>query len=324
MLHFETKDYRAHSQYGQLLFENLSLLGEMSKVVLYHHTDHSEIAKSDFSQKELASYLHLAETMDIFNKQLGSRFSPEAFKLFCRANEADYIFAKINSGAYKEELTELMEYFILTNEEKEKWMEFLMFTLALKSDAVIGNAALCVALCEKLGELMRLSEERQKNLLYAAYLHDLGYLSFRKEWIENPTKLSDAHIDKLAHHTVMTERLLKDRVSREVIAIAAAHHERADGEGYPRKLPEDRMNPAQLILQFADAVSTMMVLPADVSDISAKVRKQAEGGALSKAVTAVFLERLDEIAVYIEERTAEILAGWNLLNEQYAIPEVDR
>jgi HD-GYP domain-containing protein (c-di-GMP phosphodiesterase class II) len=249
---------------------------------------------------------------------LGSKYSSEAFKLFCRANDEDDIFAKINSGVYKEELAELMEYFILTNEEKEKLMEFLMFTLALKSDIVIDNAAICVALCEKLGELLHLDSERRKNLIYAAYLHDLGYLSFRKEWIENPTKLNDAHIDKLAHHTVMVERLLKERVSREMIAIAAAHHERADGQGYPRKLPENKMNPAQLILQFADTVSTTMTLPVNVNEISAMVRKQTESGALSAAVTAAFLENIADIVVHVEKRTGEILKGWRKLNEKYA------
>jgi putative nucleotidyltransferase with HDIG domain len=210
-----------------------------------------------------------------------------------------------------------MDYFILTNEEKEKWMEFLMFTLAFKSDAIARSAAACVALCEKMAALMRLDSANQEHLRYAAYLHDIGYLGFRKEWIEHPAKLSQTHKEKLAHHTLMMENLLKERMQREVIVIASTHHERADGTGYPRRLTENRMNAAQLILQFADAVSPLLAQPVDRASLAGKVREHLKTGQCSEAVTRAFYDNIDDVASHVEIRAGEILKGYDQLVTKY-------
>jgi HD-GYP domain-containing protein (c-di-GMP phosphodiesterase class II) len=330
MVRYETKQVLPHSQYGQLFLKKLTLLGNNADVILHHHTDFSALASSGCNESELASYIYLAEmidifsgslggkfSLDIFKNQLGSRFSPEAFKQFCELNDELGLFERVSSGEYKQEIEDLMDYFILTNEEKEKYMEFLMFTLALKSDVVIKNAAVCVALCERLGMLMRLDSANQKNLKYAAYLHDIGLMGFQKGWIENPAKLKREQMEKLAGHTLMVEKLLKDRMLRDVIVIASAHHERADGNGYPRRLTENKMSLAQQIMQFADAISETMVPPADKEKVIVKIEKQAKDGELSAAVTKVFLDKFDEIAAHVETRTAEILYNLNQIDEKF-------
>ncbi|MCL2253205.1 MAG: HD domain-containing protein [Lachnospiraceae bacterium] len=329
MLRYDTKEYHAHSLYGQLFLDNWTSFGEYAKVIFHHHTDFSVLKKSNFKNIDLASYINLAEAIDIFRgslgdkfdlevfkKQVGSKFSPEAFELFCQVNEEYNLFEQVGSGAYKQETNELMDYFILSNEDKVKLLEFLMFTISLKSDNAINNAVLCVALCEKLGVLMKLNPAQQKNLLYAAYVHDIGFLAFRKNWIDEPAKLNTAHMEKFAHHTLMMEQLLKDRIKRDVIVIAAAHHERADGNGYPRRLTEKQMNLSQLILQFADAVSVMMAAPLDKDKLISKIKKQTEGGYFSPAVTKVFIDMFDEIVEYTAERTEKILKNYKRLNEE--------
>jgi HD-GYP domain-containing protein (c-di-GMP phosphodiesterase class II) len=331
MLRYETKEFGPHSTYGQLLFENLTLLRAMSPLIKYHHTEYATLQKTETSKKELISSLQLAEmidlfrgslgekfSLDVFKSQLGSKFSPEAYEMFCKVHEQEDLFAKVDSGDYKKELGELMEFFILTNEEKEKWMEFLMFTLAFKSDSAVRSAAACVALCEKVGTLMRLDSANQDYLRYAAYLHDIGYLGFRKEWIEHPAKLNQAHKEKLAHHTLMMENLLKERMQREVIVIASTHHERADGTGYPRRLTESRMNAAQLVLQFADAVSPLFAQSVDRAALAGKVREHLKVGQCSEAVSRAFYDNIDDVASHVEIRASEILQGYETLNKKYA------
>ena len=330
MIQFETKDFRAHSLYGKLFLEKMTCIGSLADVVQYHHTDFVTLSKAKYSQIELATYINLAEAIDIFKESLGARFnldifkknigtkfSPEAFELFCKAEHEYSLFEKISSGVYKQEISDLMDFFIMTNEDKEKALESLMFTLALKSDIIIDYAAICVALCEKLGVLMKLNAVQQKNLLYAAYVHDIGYLAFRTSWIENQTKLSAAHMEKLAQHTLLMEQLLKDRLKREVIVVAAAHHERVDGSGYPRRLTEKQMNLSQLILQFSDAVAGMMKPPFKKESIISKIKKQTDSGCFSSVVSKLFIERFDEIALYAEERSNEILKNFKGLNEQF-------
>jgi len=330
MISYETKNVRAHSLYGKLFLEKLTAYGDLALVILNHHTDYTTLSKSGFAHSELASYINLAEAIDIFKeslgekfsleifkKNVGTKFSPQAFDLFCEANEEYNLFEKVNSGAYKDEINKLMDYFILSNDEKEMYLEFLMFTIALKSDIMIDYAAKCLALCEKLGILMKLNDVQKTNLQYAAYVHDIGYMAFRRNWIENPAKLSAAHLEKLAQHTILMEQLLKDRMKREVIVIAAAHHERVDGKGYPRRLTEKQMNLSQLILQFSDMVAMMMTSPYKKEKVIDKVKKQTEAGCFSPTVSKLFMDRFDEIAEYTEERSNEILKNLKVIKEQY-------
>ena len=330
MLQFETKSYRAHSLYGQLFLNGLTTAGDLATVVLYHHADYEALAKSGFSESELASYIHLAEaidifreslggkfSLDIFKKNVGKKFSPEAFDLFCKAQAEHDLFAQVDSRTYLKELDELMDSFILTNEDKEKFIQLLMFTISLKSDVLIKKAVSCVAMCEKLGALMKLTADQQKNLVYAAYVHDIGYIAFRKNWLENPERISAAHLEKIAQHTIFMEQLLKGRMKREVIVIAAAHHERVDGKGYPRRLTDKQMSHSQLILQLADAIADMMISPIDRAKTIEKVKRQTDSGWFSSAVTKVFIDNFDEIAAYTEERSNKILKSLNKLNEQY-------
>jgi len=330
MIKYETKSFRAHCLYGQLFLENLSLTGEMAKIILYHHDDYGSLQKPGFSFAELTSYISLAEAIDIFStslgekfridifeKKMGGRFSKTAFELFKRSNDEYDLFGQIRSRAYISEMADFMENFILTNAEKEKLIELLMFTLALKSDTVIKIQALCVALCEKLGILLRLPPAQQTNLIHAAYLHDIGLLAFRKEWIEDMGKLSSEQMEKLAYHTLLMEKLLKDRVRREVINIAAAHHERVDGKGYPRRLTENQMNLAQLILQFADTLAVLMAKPKEKEVILAKIKDGVDSGALCSTVAKIYMDRYGEIAEYAHNRQNEILGAYRRLEEQY-------
>ncbi|MCL2052193.1 MAG: HD domain-containing protein [Lachnospiraceae bacterium] len=338
MVRFETKNYQPHSLYGQLFFEKMTTIGDLSKVILYHHTDYAVLSKMGFDQSELTSYINFAEaidifkqslgakfSLDIFKKNVGTKFSPEAFDLFLKADKEHDLFERINSRAYMDEISEVMDFFIMTNEDKEKSLELLMFTLALKSTIIIDNAAVCVALCEKLGALMKLSAEQKKDLLYAAYVHDIGFIAFRKDWLENPPDLSTAYLDKLSQHTLLMEQLLKDRIKREIIVIAATHHERVDGKGYPRRLKEKQMNLSQLILQFSDAVAPMMKQEFDKEELIAKIKRQTEAGQFSQAVTKLFIDKFDEIAIDTKVRSNAMLNHFKEINRQYekSIKETD-
>jgi HD-GYP domain-containing protein (c-di-GMP phosphodiesterase class II) len=331
IIRYETKQFEAHSQYGYLFLSHLTLLGEISQAVMYHHTDYTALSKSAFSEKELTSYISLAEaidiysgtlgakfSLDIFKSQLGTRFSPTAYELFVKANSEVDLIEQVRSREYINEVETLMDNFILRNEEKEKLLEFLMFTLALKSGIVIRNTAACVALCEKMANLMKLNVNQHKNLIYAAYVHDIGYMAFRKEWIEEPTKLAAAHLEKLAYHTLLMEQLLKDKMNREVVVIAAAHHERVDGQGYPRRLNEKQMSLPQMILQFCDATVLFMEKPYDGGQVIEMVKRNVDGGSFNNVIAKVFIDRFDEICGYVDSRTEELLAGWREVENRYA------
>ncbi len=104
-----------------------------------------------------------------------------------------------------------------------------------KSPSTAGHshrvAALVVAAAEELGEPATPEIER------AALLHDIGKLSLSSRLLDKPGRLTAPEWEAVRAHPLHTERLLC-RVAplRRVAAIAAAHHERLDGSGYPHGL----------------------------------------------------------------------------------------
>ncbi len=332
MIKFETKAYKPHTLYGYLFMENLTSMGEMAKVILYHHMDYAQLEKIYFEYRDIASYVNLAERIDIFKeslgekfnigifeKHLGTRISREAYELFRNADAKYGVFDKINSKEYKKELEGLTEYFILPNEDKEKLSEILMFFQALKSDEAISNAVTTLALSEKIGMLMGLNEEQLRILRYAGYVHDIGMLAIPKEMDARQGKLSKKEAEKIKQHVLLSVHLLRDRMKTEITSIVATHHERTDGSGYPQKLTEKQMNMSQMILQFADAVSILISSKAEApkEKIIEIVRIQAEEGTFSKAVVKVFLENYDEIVDYIINRSKEIMDNYSKISIRF-------
>jgi putative nucleotidyltransferase with HDIG domain len=100
---------------------------------------------------------------------------------------------------------------------------------------------------ETVGELRR-----------AALLHDVGKLAISNRILDKPGKLTETEFAKVREHPVVTARIL-ERVPgfQPLAAVAAAHHERLDGGGYPRHLRAAELTPAMRMLAIADVYEAL-------------------------------------------------------------------
>ena len=92
-----------------------------------------------------------------------------------------------------------------------------------------------VGLALDLAERFDLGPERQRNLEFAALLHDVGKIAIPKEIINKPGKLDPDEWTIIKTHTLEGQKML-ERVGgfmRQVGIIVRSHHERWDGGGYP-------------------------------------------------------------------------------------------
>ena len=92
----------------------------------------------------------------------------------------------------------------------------------------------------------------------AGLIHDLGRLGVSNAIWDKPGSLTQAESERVRLHPYLTDRMLA-RVSvlgpsRE---IAARHHERLDGSGYPRGLTAASLTPSDRLLAAADAYHAM-------------------------------------------------------------------
>jgi putative nucleotidyltransferase with HDIG domain len=116
-----------------------------------------------------------------------------------------------------------------------------------------------VALALELADHLGLSAERQRNLEFAALLHDVGKIAIPKEIINKPGKLDPHEWTIIKTHTLEGQKML-ERVGgfmREVGMIVRSHHERWDGGGYPDGLKGEEIPLEARIISCCDTWNAM-------------------------------------------------------------------
>jgi putative nucleotidyltransferase with HDIG domain len=104
-----------------------------------------------------------------------------------------------------------------------------------------------------IAETMDLPADRVQLVRRAALLHDIGKLSIPNTILDKKAVLSAAEWDAVRQHP-RTTRLILERVRsfREMAIIAAEHHEKLDGSGYPDKLIARDLSRESRIIAVAD------------------------------------------------------------------------
>ena len=312
-LTFEAKNPLPHSIYGYLFLKYLSPLEEQSKMILYHHIDTTQMEHIDYKYKEEAEILKVAEIMDIWMKAFGETFDPHmidryigtkyqesACNLLYETIEKYDIFTKLKDGSYKSEYEESIEYILLSDDEKEKYLKMLMYCTGLRDETMVSNTIAIIYVSREIGKKMRISELDKNEIYYAALLHDLGMLAMPVKLLNAPRKLEEAELNLIHTHVELTSKVLDGKLSQSIIDIAATHHERFDGTGYPRGLKGSSMNNKQAILQIAEEVVNMWSeKPYRKAYTKEEVVKELNDGIVSGKfdgiVTDSFLRNYDEI-----------------------------
>lgn len=113
--------------------------------------------------------------------------------------------------------------------------------------ARVGNLAMRVA------EVMNVPQSRRSGLYRAALLHDVGKLGVSNAILDKPGPLDEREWEEMRGHANHTLEIL-DRIGplHEMAAIAAGHHERLDGRGYPFGLSEETIRRETRIITVCD------------------------------------------------------------------------
>lgn len=91
-----------------------------------------------------------------------------------------------------------------------------------------------------------------------AVLHDIGKIRVPETILLSPSQLGDEEWELMKQHTKWGAEFLAGRPGFELAAtIAAAHHERWDGSGYPLGLAGDAIPEAATIVSVADSLDAM-------------------------------------------------------------------
>ena len=122
-----------------------------------------------------------------------------------------------------------------------------------KSPYTAGHSGRVADYAGQLAEALDFLPMRRRWLRRAAALHDIGKLGVSNAILDKPGKLEDDEWRAMRAHAMHTEAIL-GRVGAlaDLAPVAAAHHERLDGRGYPLGLNDTVISRETRIITVCD------------------------------------------------------------------------
>jgi HD-GYP domain-containing protein (c-di-GMP phosphodiesterase class II) len=149
----------------------------------------------------------------------------------------------------------------LVAEQEEAYMQSLrslMQALEAKDAYTAAHSARVSAFSVQLGRYIGLGEAELELLRKGALMHDLGKISVKDHILNKPQPLTEAEFSEMQRHPLQTAAIMRPLVRfKEFGEIAAWHHERWDGTGYPDGLQGESIPLLARIVSIADTWDAM-------------------------------------------------------------------
>ncbi|MHB8693088.1 MAG: diguanylate cyclase [Solirubrobacteraceae bacterium] len=128
-----------------------------------------------------------------------------------------------------------------------------------KDPATSEHSERVADLAGKLARASGWAPERALLLSQAALVHDVGKIGVPDAVLRKIGPLTDAEYDEIKTHAELSARIVEDVLLPEQVEWIRSHHERPDGNGYPRGLAAHLVPEGGSLLAAADAWDVMTV-----------------------------------------------------------------
>ncbi|WP_307719394.1 HD-GYP domain-containing protein [Paenibacillus xylaniclasticus] len=162
-------------------------------------------------------------------------------------------------GRINEELVQ-DTYQPLVNQFKlERDVVSMLLLLNSKDDYTYQHSVQVGMLSYYLASWLGYSEEEALNIGQAGFLHDIGKCRINEQILNKPGRLTDEEFAEIKRHPTYGYEIITNSMNNTLAALVAAqHHERVDGTGYPQGLKGDEIHPAAKIVAVVDVYSAMI------------------------------------------------------------------
>lgn len=238
-------------------------------------------------------------------------------------NEIEKLYASLCKMA--SETTEQMRSVRYLAESSDKMQNGLIITMA---DLVENRDSDTGAHIAKTAEYVKIISESLKkkgyysekltpkfmsDIVKSAPLHDVGKISIPDNVLNKPGKLTDDEYEIMKTHTVYGREIIEKVINtvngenylKEARNMAAYHHERWDGKGYPEKLHGQVIPLAARIMAVADVfdalTSPRVYKPAFSIEKALEIINDGSGKMFDPKVVEAFMDAMPEIKVVLKK-----------------------
>jgi HD-GYP domain-containing protein (c-di-GMP phosphodiesterase class II) len=144
---------------------------------------------------------------------------------------------------------------VLENQEA-----MLMMTMLQEQNESVAQHSYNVSiLAIAFAQALNFSEAELEDIGMAALLHDIGQLKINQQLLQKKGRLNQNERDEVAKHCHNAYQLLADKeeLTPSCIDVAMSHHERLNGQGYPRGLSKDKIVKNVRIISILDVFEAL-------------------------------------------------------------------
>lgn len=230
----------------------------------------------------------------VARERSGGQFDPALVDLFC--DDAAQLLAGLDQTSSWDAVigAEPGLARIVAGEDLDAALEAIADLVDMKSPYTAGHSRGVATLATEAGGAFGLTDDEITDLRRAAFVHDLGRLGVSNAIWDKRGSLSAAELERVRIHPYLTGRMLANLTGLQAVRqVAARHHERLDGSGYPGGLGAIALSPSDRLLAAADVYQALSEprphRPAyDPAGAAAELRAEARAGRLDGgAVNAV-------------------------------------
>ena len=153
----------------------------------------------------------------------------------------------------------------------------------------------------------KLTEKYMSDVEMSAPLHDVGKIHIPDAVLNKPGKLTDEEYEIMKTHTTAGKNILENAIGsvhgesylKEARNMAAYHHERWDGKGYPEGLHGEVIPLSARVMAIADVfdalASPRIYKPAFPFEKAVSIIEEGSGTQFDPKCVEVFIESLNEV-----------------------------
>ncbi len=161
------------------------------------------------------------------------------------------IFMKAEDSMYRHKLAE-------SSSTRSKTIDLVLSSLFAKSEREMSHSSRVGDLCEFIAKAMGFSKIDVDQIRLAGLMHDIGKIGISESIIDKTSSLNGEEKLELERHAEIGYRILSSVSEFSKIAdYILEHHERPDGNGYPRGLNKNDISIQAKIISVADAYDAM-------------------------------------------------------------------
>ncbi|MDR0222396.1 MAG: HD domain-containing protein [Oscillospiraceae bacterium] len=273
---------RRHCERGEELLSKLPLPGEIPRYVRYHHEYRDGSGSFGVTGGDVplgSQIICLASDFDDNFGKTGVFDRDLSLKISAWLDKGGELFPQEIVGAFGR--LAAREYFLLDYFNHET--KYMLSDKVSVNDGVcygggdITKFALCFAdiidqrspftfthshgiaeLAVKAAEYLGYGGETAEKMYMAGLLHDIGKLYVPTDILHKNGKLTPEERFEINKHTYYTRKILEQIQGFEgIVDIAANHHEKLDGTGYPYHLKGERLSELERMMAICDVYQAL-------------------------------------------------------------------